>query len=1354
MTPPPKEYRHCKLTPERVCNFFYQQPDKFKSYMLGINSHLQNSINQGVMDLNELWFANYLKPNPSEDDDMARIDVFIKVIQQTEILDQEFINSKMYEYKLNTGGLATHLVEEVVYGAEFICSMQRKVNQQETKESAEENLYRESKIYFDEIMSSNPMFTTRPAVKLGKEVYCKIFSSLSKADEVIEGNFLRSISWLSNKVTNINKEKLVPVEILLRYIPEQIETRLRSERMNDLRTDIDWHRKWIDKESSRILKIATLDRVFPLAKVVCQFHGLLTPVWNEIEKFYGNIVLGTVSPSDQELTEFQLIKKLLRDMKDWLTQRPNEIKDICSLLDGKQLVALDLEHIRTSTTNNDEQLVKVQVKVLVLKVDHNENPVVDYIMQKVVDLQTKVLKLPVFSLITKLQEKLVDEVRNKLNKFANEADLNGCQNRSPSYYTALVSNSSLDDGTIRNFYFDKASNTISFGLVSVDDPINSLEKPQQQNPPDGFNLINSMLPQTPMTPTVGPPLNQQQIQIENCGPFSATASSVTTNTTFGDHENQKRMNTDGSSAYSSDSETTDDGSNMVQFLAATKTHPSMQQEHSDKTEIQSNAAAISRNAEAGQDLIVREIEEMKIDDVAEETPSRPASTAADVIQKSSAAAAGKQKVKQRSDSNDRERHAGQSDPKHDRFESGSQSNLERHDKNGFDSSRQEEDGTTQDQDQDETKQVWIYDERKNQMPQNEEFPSNRRIAEIFSDTSEQFCTLIKKGRPNVYLLNAEEKSTSEDFRWFDIGRSNNFTLPSKNHRNHKVIILMGATGCGKSTLINGMVNYILGVQWNDPFRFKCVREDETTAKNQAHSQTSTVTAYTIRHHDGMAVPYSITIIDTPGYGDTRGMDRDRLITRNIHQFLTQQENSVDQIHAACFVAASGDSRLTATQRYIIDSVLSIFGKDVKENMRLLVTFADNAHPPVVEACLAANFPVTSASAGISYSKFNSSVLYANNEQQGDDDFCVDGLFWDMVQVNFTKFFTMLENMNGKDLKSTRNVIQTRGLLEQSLNDIEQELEVCFVKIENIEMFQRLREYGQRMESDKNVIFEKTEMRPTKFTCPKEFFAYNCHRCRNTCERPIKLKYSERQQNRKCDKEFCTCPASEHEYQQFEWRLTPVKIPTTLKDMKAEYESNYDRKVSVEQLLADNLEELNLAKAEVLRLLEQVGISAQSLESTALRSNALTPSDYLSLMKSRVSEEQAPGYQTRLETLTELQNCLAADASASASHKTASNIPNQTQHRSSNIGGASHRGNWGSKTSQHGNADDYWLANTTTAGASNYSSGYNTRAASGSGLNQSDINQSAVTRRGTAENANQKLKHGSDSSTWFRRVLFR
>jgi hypothetical protein len=93
-------------------------------------------------------------------------------------------------------------------------------------------------------------------------------------------------------------------------------------------------------------------------------------------------------------------------------------------------------------------------------------------------------------------------------------------------------------------------------------------------------------------------------------------------------------------------------------------------------------------------------------------------------------------------------------------------------------------------------------------------------------------------------------------------------------------------------------------------------------------------------------------------------------------------------------------------------------------------------------------------------------------------------------------------------------------------------------------------------------------------------------------------------------------------------------------MKAEYESNYDDKMTIEQLLANCLIELDVTKAKVLSLLDQVGINARKLDSTALRSNALSPADYLSLMRSRVAEEQAPGYLTRLETLTELQQRLA------------------------------------------------------------------------------------------------------------------
>ena len=43
--------------------------------------------------------------------------------------------------------------------------------------------------------------------------------------------------------------------------------------------------------------------------------------------------------------------------------------------------------------------------------------------------------------------------------------------------------------------------------------------------------------------------------------------------------------------------------------------------------------------------------------------------------------------------------------------------------------------------------------------------------------------------------------------------------------------MIGETGTGKSTLVDGMANYILGVTWNDPFRFSIVNlEDEEKKK--------------------------------------------------------------------------------------------------------------------------------------------------------------------------------------------------------------------------------------------------------------------------------------------------------------------------------------------------------------------------------------------------------------------------------------------------------------------------------------------------------------------------------------------
>ena len=81
---------------------------------------------------------------------------------------------------------------------------------------------------------------------------------------------------------------------------------------------------------------------------------------------------------------------------------------------------------------------------------------------------------------------------------------------------------------------------------------------------------------------------------------------------------------------------------------------------------------------------------------------------------------------------------------------------------------------------------------------------------------------------------------------------------------------------GKTTMINGLANYIYGVQWQDEFRFKVVIEKGDQSQMDQHlSQTEEVSGYSFNWQEGMMIPYTLTIIDTPGFGDTEGIRNDK-----------------------------------------------------------------------------------------------------------------------------------------------------------------------------------------------------------------------------------------------------------------------------------------------------------------------------------------------------------------------------------------------------------------------------------------------------------------------------------------------
>ncbi|MBN3289479.1 STXA protein, partial [Polypterus senegalus] len=302
---------------------------------------------------------------------------------------------------------------------------------------------------------------------------------------------------------------------------------------------------------------------------------------------------------------------------------------------------------------------------------------------------------------------------------------------------------------------------------------------------------------------------------------------------------------------------------------------------------------------------------------------------------------------------------------------------------------------------------------------------------------------IKDGNPGLYLLPLKSEFINNEnniAKWTFGNRTSN--KPGKN------IMVLGATGSGKSTLINAMVNYILGVEWKDDFRFKLIHEE--TSKSQASSQTSAVTAYEMNYQDYFKVPYSFTIVDTPGFGDTTGVQRDKQITNQIRECFSSPLG-VQHITTVCFVVQASQARLTHTQKYIFDSILSIFGKDIANNILVLITFADGQRPPVLDAIMESNIPFPKDDKGsLLFFKFNNSALFANNDETNSSDgLMFDKMFWDMGAKSMEKFFDSLEKMDDKSLALTNEVLKERKRLETAVEGLQPQIKAGLIKLEEM-----------------------------------------------------------------------------------------------------------------------------------------------------------------------------------------------------------------------------------------------------------------------------------------------------------------
>ncbi|XP_076266752.1 uncharacterized protein LOC143200242 isoform X2 [Rhynchophorus ferrugineus] len=166
------------------------------------------------------------------------------------------------------------------------------------------------------------------------------------------------------------------------------------------------------------------------------------------------------------------------------------------------------------------------------------------------------------------------------------------------------------------------------------------------------------------------------------------------------------------------------------------------------------------------------------------------------------------------------------------------------------------------------------------------------------------------------------------------------------------ILLLGETGVGKSTFINSVFNYL---HYQDfaaaerqklyvliPSTFSMFDKDGNMQtikigaadKNESvvlgESATQDVKTYTFLIKNGQ---YQVRLIDTPGMGDTRGIEQDDLNCENILNYIS----NIDHLHAICYLCKPQQSRANSYFQYCMAQIMTRLHADACKNFVFVFT---------------------------------------------------------------------------------------------------------------------------------------------------------------------------------------------------------------------------------------------------------------------------------------------------------------------------------------------------------------------------------------------------------------------------------
>ncbi|EDR22965.1 hypothetical protein, conserved [Entamoeba dispar SAW760] len=474
-----------------------------------------------------------------------------------------------------------------------------------------------------------------------------------------------------------------------------------------------------------------------------------------------------------------------------------------------------------------------------------------------------------------------------------------------------------------------------------------------------------------------------------------------------------------------------------------------------------------------------------------------------------------------------------------------------------------------------------------------------------SDTSLNDTTIISE--PNIPIKGSKRLENHEKGK-LKIYLYPNEPFNPKDENDAIAILVVGQTGSGKTTLLNSFINALHGIKITDDFRYIIINEDNLKHnRDQSKSQTTKVSIYNIKRTK-RAPP--IKIIDTPGFGDTRGIEHDKEIIKQIKE---KFETEVLDLNAICFVAKSSNARLTLNQQYIFGNIINLFGKDMKKNFIAMLTFCDGKTPQVINALQSQDCIFSTIIPYIDkpwYLKFNNSAIYSDNTED-----LFTQMFWKLGMKSFDEFIEKLIKLPRKSLEKSRE------------NEIEHYCEQFYLNRDKVNN-------NQNFTFPVNIIVQK------KVDLKRGEYVTNCLVCNRTCHYPC---YIEGDIKKRCycigDNECCNvckCHYTHHANSSYRFEYITETKQQTAQEIFERYNEGKEGVASAENLLKKLEEEYYKIQMDCYDKEVEIIECINRLSSIALNGKINSSNEYLDLLIESENEEKKTGYKERIEGYKELK----------------------------------------------------------------------------------------------------------------------